>query len=108
MKFYKKIFEKEYLFFGESDYDTDTNYFSPFEKNDMNRGGIVYSQMIVPIIGDVFLQRLPFCIFVSKFKVRADLFVICSCFYPTTKNPTCATVQAGFFAISTIHCLTNR
>ena len=50
MKFYKKIFKKEYLFFNEADYDTDTNYFSPFEKNDMNRGGIAYSQMIVPII----------------------------------------------------------
>jgi len=32
MKFYKKIFEKEYLFFGGSDYDTDLNYFSPFEE----------------------------------------------------------------------------
>lgn len=32
MKFYKKIFEKEYLFFGESDYDTDPTYFSLFEE----------------------------------------------------------------------------
>lgn len=32
MKFYKKIFEKEYLFFNEADYDIDPTYFSPFEE----------------------------------------------------------------------------
>ena len=42
----------------------------------------------------------------QNLKVRTDHALICSYFYPTTKNPTCAIVQAGFFAISTIHCLT--
>lgn len=32
MKFYKKIFEKEYLFSNEADYDIDSNYFSSFEE----------------------------------------------------------------------------
>lgn len=32
MKFYKKIFEKEYLFFNEADYDIDPTYFSSFEE----------------------------------------------------------------------------